>query len=229
MRDRDLLLAGGVGLGLLLLLRQTVHGRVREAVAGALGAGSSDQLDPELVALTAGWRWPVETLDAGRFPDFADGQARRLPEVSDGMSVRDTGPHDGVDIMYKRTRRRLPKLPDSSWLYDMPDGIRALATARGKVSVSKDIGTGGWVKVWHRGNLATQYLHLAERFVAPGDVVEAGQPLGVVGFNPSGYKLRHLHFELLRDGKTPIDPEPYMPGWTHTDAPADAPAAAPAA
>jgi murein DD-endopeptidase MepM/ murein hydrolase activator NlpD len=103
----------------------------------------------------------------------------------------------------------------------MPAGVRALAVARGRVSVSTDIGTGGYVRIWHPGDLVTQYLHLAERYVSPGQIVEQGQALGVIGYDPSGYKLNHLHFEMLvgavgagRDQH--LDPEPYLRRWRVT-------------
>lgn len=58
------------------------------------------------------------------------------------------------------------------------------------------------------------YMHLAEPApVAPGQIVAAGQPVGVVGDtgNASGC---HLHFELWEGayygGGAPIDPMPYL-------------------
>ena len=196
MTDRELVALGVVSglVGMALL------GGRREHWKPLAGGG---ELDPALLALTAGWLHPV--------PPHPDG---RLPTVTDGWRVRKGGHlHRAVDLMYPRVDQGAPRLPTHSSHFEMPYGVHARAVARGRVSASRQYRTGGAVRLWHAGNLVTQYLHLAERFVAAGDVVEQGQPLGVIGYNPVDYQLNHLHFELLLDGKNPVDPEPYLSRW----------------
>jgi murein DD-endopeptidase MepM/ murein hydrolase activator NlpD len=55
----------------------------------------------------------------------------------------------------------------------------------------------------------TLYAHLSEATVKPGDVVVAGQKLGLAGC--TGYCTgTHLHFELRLQGEA-MDPAPLMP------------------
>jgi hypothetical protein len=198
--DRELIALGVVSGTVLVAMALGGRREYRRPLAGG------GELDPALAALTEGWLHPV--------PPHPDG---RLPVVTDGWRVRETGHlHRAVDLMYPRAFQGAPRLPTLSSHYEMPNGVHARAVARGRVSASRQYRTGGAVRIWHAGNLVTQYLHLAERFVVAGDVVEQGQPLGVIGYNPSDYKLNHLHFELLVDGKIPVDPEPYLSRWRAT-------------
>jgi murein DD-endopeptidase MepM/ murein hydrolase activator NlpD len=65
-------------------------------------------------------------------------------------------------------------------------------------------GYGLMVEVRHEGGLTTRYGHLAALLCAPGDAIEPGGPLGVVG--RTGYTTGpHLHFEVWRGGE-PSDP-----------------------
>jgi murein DD-endopeptidase MepM/ murein hydrolase activator NlpD len=201
MKGRDVML---IGAGALLLGGMAL---AAGASGGTNGGVPGPELHPQRAALTQYWIWPV--------PRHPDGRA---PSVSDGVRVREGGrAHLGVDLMY-RAPKAAPALPTRSEGHEMPNGIRALAVARGKVSVSADGATGGLVRIWHPGNLVTQYLHLAQRFVSPGQVVEQGQAVGIIGYDLSGYRLNHLHFELLvgavgagRDQY--LDPEPYLRRW----------------
>ena len=52
------------------------------------------------------------------------------------------------------------------------------------------------------------YAHLTSASVAPGDWLNAGDPVGVAGCTGSCTGT-HLHFELRRDG-APVDPAPFM-------------------
>jgi murein DD-endopeptidase MepM/ murein hydrolase activator NlpD len=93
-----------------------------------------------------------------------------------------------------------------------------LAAATGKVVGSAASGwvvrtgwAGGYgllVEVRHPGDLTTRYSHLSAVLCAPGDAVDAGQPLGLVG--KSGLATGpHLHFEVWRGGET-SDPLPWL-------------------
>jgi murein DD-endopeptidase MepM/ murein hydrolase activator NlpD len=93
-----------------------------------------------------------------------------------------------------------------------------LATAAGRVVSAAAAGwvvragwTGGYglmVEVRHPGDLTTRYSHLSAILCAPGDAVDPGQPLGLVG--RTGLATGpHLHFEVWRGGE-PRDPLPWL-------------------
>ena len=93
-----------------------------------------------------------------------------------------------------------------------------LAAAAGRVVSAAASGwvvragwTGGYglmVEVRHPGDLTTRYSHLSAILCAPGDAVEPGQPLGLVG--RTGLATGpHLHFEVWRAGE-PRDPLPWL-------------------
>ncbi|ABS27920.1 M23 family metallopeptidase [Anaeromyxobacter sp. Fw109-5] len=65
-------------------------------------------------------------------------------------------------------------------------------------------GYGLMVEVRHEGGLITRYGHLAALLCGPGDAVEPGGPLGVVG-RTGRATGPHLHFEVWRGGE-PSDP-----------------------
>jgi murein DD-endopeptidase MepM/ murein hydrolase activator NlpD len=69
-------------------------------------------------------------------------------------------------------------------------------------------GYGLMVEVRHAGDLTTRYSHLSAILCAPGDEVEAGRPLGLVG--KTGLATGpHLHFEVWSGGE-PKDPLPWL-------------------
>jgi murein DD-endopeptidase MepM/ murein hydrolase activator NlpD len=99
----------------------------------------------------------------------------------------------------------------------MHNGID-LAASPGKVVQSAAPGwvvrtgwAGGYgllVEVRHAGDLTTRYGHLSAILCAPGDAVDANQPLGLVG--KTGVATGpHLHFEVWRGGE-PSDPLPWL-------------------
>ena len=61
-------------------------------------------------------------------------------------------------------------------------------------------GYGLEVEVRHEGDLTSRYGHLSHLLCAPGDRVEAGQPLGLVGATGRATGP-HLHFEVWRGGR----------------------------
>jgi murein DD-endopeptidase MepM/ murein hydrolase activator NlpD len=93
-----------------------------------------------------------------------------------------------------------------------------LAASSGKVVGSAAKGwvvRTGWagghgliVEVRHPGDLTTRYSHLSAILCTPGDAVEAGHPVGLVG--KTGLATGpHLHFEVWRGGE-PSDPLPWL-------------------
>jgi murein DD-endopeptidase MepM/ murein hydrolase activator NlpD len=93
-----------------------------------------------------------------------------------------------------------------------------LAAAPGRVVAAAAPGwvvRAGWaggygllVEVRHPGDLTTRYGHLSAILCAPGDAVEASQPLGLVG-KTGAATGPHLHFEVWRGGE-PSDPLPWL-------------------
>ncbi len=153
-------------------------------------------------------------------PRHPDGRA---PKISSGFRSSDRPTHNGVDIMYPRAPQdggppERGKLPSLSRRHFMPTGVPALCISGGVVRISKEIGTGGYVVVDHAGGLTSQYMHLFNRRVTVGQTVKAKEVLGDVGFNPSNYRLIHLHFQLRQDGAL-LDPRKALRSMTIVGAP----------
>jgi murein DD-endopeptidase MepM/ murein hydrolase activator NlpD len=93
-----------------------------------------------------------------------------------------------------------------------------LAASEGKVVYAAAAGwivRTGWagghgllVEVRHPGDLTTRYSHLSAVLCAPGDPVDAGHPIALVG--KTGLVTGpHLHFEVWKGGE-PSDPLPWL-------------------
>jgi murein DD-endopeptidase MepM/ murein hydrolase activator NlpD len=111
---------------------------------------------------------------------------------------------------------------------DMPGrlGTPVLASAPGLVRFAGAAGSyGGMVEIDHDGALATRYAHLSRILVRPGDRVELGQAVALMG-STGRSTGSHLHFEV-RVGGNPVDPLRYLGGeaparakaWIAPDAP----------
>jgi len=129
----------------------------------------------------------------------------RRPGISSAFRSNDRPTHQGVDLMYPRLAHDPgppggTQLPTTAPRWYMSAGLPALAYDAGVVTTSKEIGTGGYVVIDHADGLTTQYMHLRNRRVRVGDRVSAGQPIAEAHFNPSAYKLIHLHFQLRKNG-----------------------------
>ena len=75
-------------------------------------------------------------------------------------------------------------------------------------------GYGLMVEIRHGGDLTTRYSHLSRLLCGPGDAVEPGQPVGLVG--ATGRTTGpHLHFEVWRGGRA-RDPLALLGAW-HPD------------
>lgn len=150
----------------------------------------------------------------------------RPPVVSDGWhtekdvaALKAARVHYGVDFMYRRYARGASNLPDQSPWYECPQGVPVIAPLCGKVIFSQKVRRGGYIMLSHGEGFATQYMHLERMDAKTGERVHAGQQIGLVGFDISGYKLRHLHFqcrESFKDHKATgfrVNPTPYIKQW----------------
>ena len=161
----------------------------------------------------SGWVYPLPTLGGDR-----------NATVSDGFSAAKTAEHRehlGVDVMYRRRPHEPAELPRGTKLFYMPAGTPVLAAFDGKIWNAHITGFGHSVAIDHGdapdiGPAVTFYQHMSS-FARPwtkGDVVRAGDQLGIVGGSLTGYPLHHLHFELwLPTREKAVDPEPYMGMW----------------
>jgi hypothetical protein len=162
------------------------------------------------------WVWPVPAFEGYR-PVVSDGwgSIRRSP---DGTARS----HLGADIMFRRRSAadRSAEFPagtaGGSKAHFMPSGVVALGAADGVVRFAAVTRRGSTVVIRHAGGWSSYYTHLESLRVAVGDAVRAGQPIGIVGHDPTDPRgLRHLHFELWRGHKRSgaIDPAPYLAAW----------------
>ena len=113
--------------------------------------------------------------------------------VNDGFGPRASGMHNGIDIMCS-------------------NGTTLVASAPGTViKVEVDGSWGQYIKIDHGGGVATLYAHLIEGspVVSVGQVVAAGEPIGLVG-DSGNASVSHCHFEVWQDGVR-VDPIPWLP------------------
>jgi hypothetical protein len=107
--------------------------------------------------------------------------------------------HTGTDIALASFRK-------------MDEGVTIVAAATGVVTHAEDGnfdrntvngpgGLGNFVRIAHRDGFASFYGHMTQGSVTPsvGDVVAAGDPLGLVGSSGNS-DIPHLHIEFHRDG-----------------------------
>ena len=144
-----------------------------------------------------------------RFNPVPRAKDGRQPQISSGYGMRSTGMHSGSDIMYRRSQCGEVSLPTMSKCYEMPSGTPALAYADGQVTISKEIGTGGYTMIRHPDGWTSQYMHLARRNYQVGDQVKGGKPIGIIGYGPE-YRLNHKHFQLRDPNGNLVDPAPYL-------------------
>ncbi len=94
---------------------------------------------------------------------------------------------------------------------DLAAAAGRVVSAAGQGWVVRAGWTGGYglmVEVRHPGDVTTRYSHLSAILCAPGDAVDPGQPVGLVG--KTGLATGpHLHFEVWRGGE-PSDPLPWL-------------------
>lgn len=107
-----------------------------------------------------------------------------------GAKRKDGRVHQGVDLL-------------------APSGMPVKASKSGWALRRLDEdGYGIYIKIYHRGKLATLYAHLKDANVAWLEKVRQGEVIGWVGNSGNArYKgiKPHLHFEVREDG-IPVDP-----------------------
>lgn len=103
---------------------------------------------------------------------------------------------------YGRRRRRMHYGVDLGY----PTGTPVVAAFDGMVRISKSNagGYGNLIVIRHNNNMETYYAHLSERLVNPGQLVHAGDTIGLGGNTGRSYGS-HLHFETRYLG-IPINP-----------------------
>ena len=88
-------------------------------------------------------------------------------------------------------------------------GADVLAVAQGVVTwAGPREGYGVLVEVNHGNGYVTRYAHNSRVSVAPGDTVQRGQAIAVVG-STGRSTGPHVHFEVLKDGRQ-IDPMAFI-------------------
>jgi murein DD-endopeptidase MepM/ murein hydrolase activator NlpD len=90
-----------------------------------------------------------------------------------------------------------------------PAGSQVVAVAAGVVTYSKDrFGYGKTVEINHGNGYVTRYAHNQRTLVTPGDTVQKGQSIALIG-STGRSTGPHLHFEVLRNGRA-IDPMSFV-------------------
>ena len=199
-------------LGLLLLLggkKKQGEGEPLDMPPAIYEPSRADMLEPydpsaEAIVFGAGedWVFPVPWM-------YLPEGSQYVPEVTDKFGTdRDGGKrkHKGVDIMYRRVAGKPPRKTGDhgTKLFWAPPGTPVVAARAGVVAAVGKDSHGGKVLIGHGSpsdmggkKVATWYRHMETVTVKKGDKVTAGQPLGTMGWDPSGnQKARHLHFEV---------------------------------
>lgn len=88
-------------------------------------------------------------------------------------------------------------------------GTKIIAPANGRVSIAAEkLYIGNLLVIDHDHGRVTQYGHLKEILVTPGQEVKRGMVIGLVG-NTGRSTGPHLHYEVLING-TPVNPLKYI-------------------
>jgi len=149
--------------------------------------------------------WDTENIHA-----YKDVTIASLPDSIDLMLVDSTHgwacPKVGAVISgWKFRRYREHKGSD----VPLNIGDPIVAAFDGKVRVVRAVretgGYGNLVVLRHANGLETYYAHLSQQLVKEGDLVKAGETIGLGG-NTGRSTGPHLHFEVRYQGK-PFDPE----------------------
>ncbi len=103
---------------------------------------------------------------------------------------------------YRLWHRAIDLPRTNGWgIYASAPGIIQTRTVRG--------GYGNLIIINHGNGWSTYYAHLSEYKVQPGQYVEQGQLVGIMG-NTGRSTGPHLHFEIRQNG-VPLNPLSYLP------------------
>lgn len=152
-----------------------------------------------------------------------------LPRIGDRLPVVshefEAGKHLGCDLMYRWrpgdpiTGPRVARNRSGICLFYVPLGARCLSVADGKVIYAKLAANGWRTRIELDSGVHVLDLHMTELYVAAGDRVHQGQPIGMCGGDPTDkpIMLVHDHHEHRRRGTSgekadgwgmvPYDPE----------------------
>lgn len=102
-----------------------------------------------------------------------------------GYRTFDNSFHKGLDMA----------APEGSPYYAADSGTVMYATNGGGYNG----GAGNWIVISHGNGIVTKYMHSQVTFVHPGDQVERGQNIGLVGNTGQSFGA-HLHFQVEING-----------------------------
>lgn len=90
-----------------------------------------------------------------------------------------------------------------------PAGSQVVAVAAGVVTYAKErFGYGKTVEINHGNGYVTRYAHNQRLLVAPGDTIQKGQAISLMG-STGRSTGPHLHFEVLKQGRA-VDPMSFI-------------------
>jgi len=97
-------------------------------------------------------------------------------------------------------------------------GTPVMAAGPGAVVIAHDSGGGGlsYIAIDHGNGLVTKYLHVSAIYVNTGDVVNAGDVIGLTGGTPGSHGAgifttgAHLHFEIDDYNGNALNPHSYL-------------------
>lgn len=96
--------------------------------------------------------------------------------------------------------------------FSAPVGTPIWAVADGTVITAEwDDNYGNFIEIRHADGIVTLYAHADKLFVTKGQRVQRGEAVAAVG-STGRSSGPHLHFEVLPDGKNPVDPIAYLTG-----------------
>jgi Peptidase family M23/Peptidase family M23 N-terminal domain len=160
----------------------------------------------------------LSKADAARFT----GEKARLDRILDGWTddapatLRLSAPVTGIRSSSFGSRRVFngaPRNPHTGMDIAAASGIPVLAAGAGRVVDAYDyFFNGRTVIVDHGMGFMTMYCHLSRIDVRPGDRVDAGTPLGLVGAT-GRVTGPHLHFGVMLN-RAWVDPELVLPSRT---------------
>lgn len=146
------------------------------------------------------------------FPDFAGNAAGSTAFARDALLLHPVDGRDklGSNFGSRRIFNGEPRAPHSGLDIAAARGTPVRAAAAGEVLATGDyFFSGNAVFIDHGEGLITLYAHLDRIDVAPGDILAAGQRVGVVGATgrASG---PHLHWGVILNGAS-VDPRLFVP------------------